>query len=196
MDHVLASGDDINIFVFDTEVYSNTGGQASKASQIGQVAQFAASGKKVAKKNLAEIAMTYGYVYTAQIGLGANQAQAVKAIVEAESYKGPSLIIAYAPCIDHGMKGGMSNSQAQIKAAVEAGYWHLFRYDPRLAEAGKNPFQLDSKAPTAAYKDFITKETRYNSLKIAFPALAEELFEKASEVAAAKYERLKKLAEA
>ena len=196
VDHVLASGDDINIFVFDTEVYSNTGGQASKASQIGQVAQFAASGKKVAKKNLAEIAMTYGYVYTAQIGLGANQAQAVKAIVEAESYKGPSLIIAYAPCINHGMKGGMSNSQAQIKAAVEAGYWHLFRYDPRLAEAGKNPFQLDSKAPTAAYKDFITKETRYNSLKIAFPALAEELFEKASEVAAAKYERLKKLAEA
>ena len=195
LDQVIASGDDVNIFVFDTEVYSNTGGQASKSSQIGQVAQFAASGKKVAKKNLCEIAMTYGYVYTAQIGLGANQAQAVKAIVEAESYHGPSLIVAYAPCINHGLKGGMSNSQAEIKAAVDAGYWHLFRYDPRLAEAGKNPFQLDSKAPTAAYKDFITKETRYSSLQKAFPNLAAELFDRAADTAAAKYERLKKRAE-
>ncbi len=194
LDHVLASGDDVNILVFDTEVYSNTGGQASKSSQIGQVAQFAASGKKIAKKNLCEIAMSYGYVYTAQIGLGANYNQAVKAIVEAESYNGPSLVVAYAPCINHGLKGGMGNSQAEVKAAVEAGYWHLFRFDPRLKDAGKNPFQLDSKAPTAAYVDFITRETRYSALKLQFPELAESLFNNAEKAAAEKWQKLERLA--
>ncbi len=194
LDHVLASGDDVNILVFDTEVYSNTGGQASKSSQIGQVAQFAASGKKIAKKNLCEIAMSYGYVYTAQIGLGANYNQAVKAIVEAESYNGPSLVVAYAPCINHGLKGGMGNSQAEVKAAVEAGYWHLFRFDPRLKDAGKNPFQLDSKAPTAAYVDFISKETRYSALKLQFPEIAENLFNNAQKAAADKWKKLERLA--
>ncbi len=194
LDHVLASGDDVNILVFDTEVYSNTGGQASKSSQIGQVAQFAASGKKIAKKNLCEIAMSYGYVYTAQIGLGANYNQAVKAIVEAENYNGPSLVVAYAPCINHGLKGGMGNSQAEVKAAVEAGYWHLFRFDPRLKDAGKNPFQLDSKAPTAAYVDFITRETRYSALKLQFPELAESLFNNAEKAAADKWQKLERLA--
>ncbi len=193
LDHVLASGEDVNIFVFDTEVYSNTGGQASKSSQIGQVAQFAASGKSIKKKELAQIIMSYGYVYVAQVAMGANQNQCIKAISEAESYHGPSLVIAYAPCINHGMKGGLTNAQAETKRAVEAGYWHLFRFDPRLVGEGKNPFQLDSKAPTANYKDFITNETRYTALKLQFPERAEKLFDKAEEAAKEKYEHFVKL---
>ncbi|MBR4875835.1 MAG: pyruvate:ferredoxin (flavodoxin) oxidoreductase [Clostridia bacterium] len=195
LDHVLASGEDINVFVFDTEVYSNTGGQASKATQIGQVAQFAAAGKEIAKKDLAAIAMQYGYVYVAQVGMGSNQQQTVKALVEAESYHGPSLVIGYAPCEMHSIKGGMTNSQKEIKKAVEAGYWHLFRFDPRVAAEGKNPFVLDSKAPTASYQEFIKGEARYTRLVGTFPERAERLFNLAEETAKAKYERLAKLAQ-
>ena len=193
LDHVLASGRNINVLVFDTEVYSNTGGQSSKATPTGAVAQFAAAGKDVKKKDLAAIAMSYGYIYVAQIAQGANMAQAVKAISEAEAYDGPSLIIAYAPCINHGIKGGMGNAMAEEKRAVEAGYWHLFRFDPRLAEKGENPFQLDSKAPSADYKEFIKSEVRYSSLIRSFPERAEELFDKAEKNAAEKYEHLEKL---
>ncbi|MDR1692697.1 MAG: pyruvate:ferredoxin (flavodoxin) oxidoreductase, partial [Oscillospiraceae bacterium] len=184
--------EDVNILVFDTEVYSNTGGQASKASQIGQVALFAAGGKTQQKKDLAQIAMSYGYVYVAQVAMGANYAQTIKAITEAESYPGPSLVIAYAPCINHGVKGGMGNSIAETKNAVESGYWHNFRFDPRNTAAGKNPFQLDSKAPTKPYKDFIGSEGRYNSLKIAFPDRAGDLFDKAEQAAEAKYKKLER----
>ena len=194
LDHVLASGRNINVLVFDTEVYSNTGGQSSKATPTGAVAQFAAAGKEVKKKDLAAIAMSYGYIYVAQVAQGANMAQCVKAISEAESYDGPSLIIAYAPCINHGLKGGMGNSMAEEKHAVEAGYWHLFRFDPRLAKEGKNPFQLDSAAPSASYKDFIKSEVRYSSLMRTFPERAEELFDKAEKNAAEKYEHLEQLA--
>ena len=194
LDHVLASGRNINVLVFDTEVYSNTGGQSSKATPTGAVAQFAAAGKDVKKKDLAAIAMSYGYIYVAQVAQGANMAQCVKAISEAESYDGPSLIIAYAPCINHGIKGGMGNSMAEEKHAVEAGYWHLFRFDPRLAKEGKNPFQLDSAAPTASYKDFIKSEVRYSSLMRTFPDRAEVLFDKAEKNAAEKYEHLEQLA--
>ncbi|MBP1575878.1 MAG: pyruvate:ferredoxin (flavodoxin) oxidoreductase [Oscillospiraceae bacterium] len=194
LDHVLASGRNINVLVFDTEVYSNTGGQSSKATPTGAVAQFAAAGKDVKKKDLAAIAMSYGYIYVAQIAQGANMAQAVKAISEAEAYDGPSLIIAYAPCINHGIKGGMGNAMAEEKRAVEAGYWHLFRFDPRLAEKGENPFQLDSSAPSADYKEFIKSEVRYSSLMRAFPDRAEVLFDKAEKNAAEKYEHLEKLA--
>jgi len=190
LDHVIASGEDINIFVFDTEVYSNTGGQSSKSTQIGQVAQFAAAGKAIAKKDLAGIAMTYGYVYTAQVGMGANQAQTVKAIVEAESYPGPSIVIGYAPCEMHGVKGGMSNSQAEIKRAVDAGYWHLFRYDPRNVTEENNGFVLDSKEPTGSYQDFLKNEVRYSSLTRTFPDRATELFSLAERTAKAKYHRL------
>jgi len=195
LDHVLASGEDVNVFVFDTEVYSNTGGQASKSSNIGQVAQFAASGKSIAKKDLTGIAMTYGYVYVAQVGIGANQQQTVKALVEAESYNGPSLVVGYAPCEMHGVKGGMSNSQAEIKKAVEAGYWHLFRYDPRVQDQGKNGFVLDSKAPTGSYQDFLNNEVRYTALTRTFPERAKVLFELAEETAKKKYERLAKKAQ-
>ena len=195
VDHVLASGEDVNIFVYDTEVYSNTGGQASKATQIGQVAQFAAAGKEIAKKDLAAIAMQYGYVYVAQVGMGSNQQQTVKALVEAESYHGPSLVIGYAPCEMHSIKGGMTNSQKEIKKAVEAGYWHLFRFDPRVAAEGKNPFVLDSKAPTGSYQDFIKNEARYTRLVGTFPERAERLFKLAEETAKAKYERLAKKAQ-
>ena len=194
LDHVLASGRNINVLVFDTEAYSNTGGQSSKATPTGAVAQFAAAGKDVKKKDLAAIAMSYGYIYVAQVAQGANMAQCVKAISEAESYDGPSLIIAYAPCINHGIKGGMGNSMAEEKHAVEAGYWHLFRFDPRLAKEGKNPFQLDSAAPTASYKDFIKSEVRYSSLMRTFPDRAEVLFDKAEKNAAEKYEHLEQLA--
>ena len=194
LDHVLASGRNINVLVFDTEVYSNTGGQSSKATPTGAVAQFAAAGKDVKKKDLAAIAMSYGYIYVAQVAQGANMAQCVKAISEAESYDGPSLIIAYAPCINHGIKGGMGNSMAEEKHAVEAGYWHLFRFDPRLAKEGKNPFQLDSATPTASYKDFIKSEVRYSSLMRTFPDRAEVLFDKAEKNAAEKYEHLEQLA--
>ena len=194
VDHVLASGEDVNIMVFDTEVYSNTGGQSSKSTPTGAIAQFAAAGKQVKKKDLAAIAMSYGYVYVAQIAQGADYNQCLKAMIEAESYNGPSLIIAYAPCINHGIKGGMSNAQAEEKKAVEAGYWHLFRYDPRLALDGKNPFQLDSKEPKASYEDFIMGEVRYNSLARSNPERAKELFEQAAKDAKAKYEHLVKLA--
>ncbi len=190
LDHVIASNEDINIFVFDTEVYSNTGGQSSKATPTGAIAQFAAAGKTVKKKDLAGIAMTYGYVYVAQIAMGADYNQCIKAISEAESYNGPSIVIGYAPCINHGIKGGMSIAQTEEKKAVEAGYWHLFRYDPRLVAEGKNPFQLDSKAPSADYKDFIMSEVRYNSLARSNPDRAAKLFESAEASSKDKYAHL------
>ena len=194
LDHVIASGENVNILVFDTEVYSNTGGQASKATPVGSVAQFAAAGKAVKKKDLAAIAMSYGYVYVAQCAMGADNNQVLKAMVEAESYNGPSLVICYAPCINHGIKGGMGIAQLEEKKAVEAGYWNIFRYDPRLADEGKNAFMLDGKAPSASYRDFIMGEVRYNSLTRSFPERAEKLFEKAEKVAADKYAHLEKLA--
>ena len=193
LDHVLASGEDVNVMVFDTEVYSNTGGQASKASQIGQVAQFAAAGKAIGKKDLAQIAMSYGYVYVAHIAMGADYNQTVKAIKEAESYHGPSLIIGYAPCEMHGIKGGMGNCQLEMKRAVAAGYWHLYRFDPRMKAEGKPAFTIDSKAPTESYLDFIKSENRYARLQMAFPERAQVLFEKAVEKSADRYEYLKKL---
>ncbi|OPZ93607.1 MAG: Pyruvate-flavodoxin oxidoreductase [Firmicutes bacterium ADurb.Bin419] len=177
LDHVIASGEDVNIIVFDTEVYSNTGGQSSKATPTGAVAQFAASGKVTRKKDLGLIAMTYGYVYVAQVAMGANQNQLIKAVCEAEAYPGPSLIIAYAPCINHGLKLGMGCTQLESKRAVEAGYWHLYRYNPLLKEQGKNPFVLDSKAPNASFRDFLLGEVRYSSLSKLHPDKAEELFE-------------------
>ena len=194
LDHVIASGKNVNILVFDTEVYSNTGGQASKATPVGSVAQFAATGKSTKKKDLAAIAMSYGYVYVAQVAMGADYNQCVKAFAEAESYNGPSIIIAYAPCINHGIKGGMGISQIEEKKAVAAGYWNIFRFAPSLADEGKNPFMLDGKAPSESYRDFIMGEVRYNSLTRSFPERAEELFEKAEKVAAEKYEHLEKLA--
>ena len=195
VDHVLASGEDINIMVFDTEVYSNTGGQASKASQIGQVAQFAAAGKAIAKKSLAEIAMSYGYIYVAQIAMGADMNQTIKAIAEAEAYPGPSLIIGYAPCEMHSIKGGMTNCQKEMKRAVDCGYWNMFRFNPALKAEGKNPFTLDSKAPTTDYKEFILGEARYSSLTRAFPERAEALFEQAAQNSRARYEHLVRLGE-
>ncbi|HQL99411.1 MAG TPA: pyruvate:ferredoxin (flavodoxin) oxidoreductase [Ruminococcus flavefaciens] len=195
LDHVLATGEDVNIMVFDTEVYSNTGGQASKSSNIGQVAQFAAAGKAIAKKRLADIAMSYGYIYVAQIAMGADMNQTLKAIKEAEAYPGPSLIIGYAPCEMHSIKGGMTNCQSEMEKAVKCGYWNNFRYDPRLAAEGKNPFQLDSKAPTESYQEFIMNEARYSALTRSFPDRAKELFEKAEKTAANRYEYLTKLAE-
>ena len=195
VDHVLATGEDVNIMVFDTEVYSNTGGQASKASNIGQVAQFAAAGKDIKKKSLADIAISYGYIYVAQIAMGADMNQTLKAIKEAESYNGPSLIIGYAPCEMHSIKGGMVNCQKEMAKAVECGYWNNFRYDPRLKAEGKNPFVLDSKEPNASYRDFILNEARYSSLTRSFPDRAEELFAKAAKVAEERYAELKKRAE-
>ncbi|MCR5636557.1 MAG: pyruvate:ferredoxin (flavodoxin) oxidoreductase [Clostridiales bacterium] len=195
LDHVLASGEDVNVMVFDTEVYSNTGGQASKASQIGQVAQFASAGKAIAKKSLADIAMSYGYIYVAQIAMGADQNQTLKAIKEAEAYHGPSLIIGYAPCEMHSIKGGMANCQKEMKKAVDAGYWHCFRYNPALKAEGKNPFTLDSKAPSASYRDFIMGESRYSSLTRSFPEKVEELFTKAEKTAESKYEHFVKMAD-
>ena len=194
LDHVLASGRDVNVLVMDTEVYSNTGGQSSKSTPTAAVAKFAASGKKIRKKDLGLMATTYGYVYVAQIAMGANQAQTLKAIREAESYNGPSLIIAYAPCINHGIKGGMGHSQAQEKRAVEAGYWHLYRFDPRLKDEGKNPFTLDSKEPKASFQDFIASEVRYTSLKRSFPEEAEILFKEAEEDAKERYESYVRMA--
>ena len=195
LDHALASGEDINVLVFDTEVYSNTGGQASKSTPCGSVAQFAATGKATKKKDLAGIAMTYGYVYVAQVAMGADMNQCIKAFSEAESYHGPSIILAYAPCINHGIKGGMGISQVEEKKAVAAGYWNNFRFDPRRADEGLNPFQLDSKAPSASYRDFIMGEVRYNSLLRAFPDRAETLFANAEKYATERYEKLKKMAE-
>ena len=194
LDHVIAQGEDVNIFVFDTEVYSNTGGQSSKSTPTGAIAQFAAAGKEVKKKDLAGIAMTYGYVYVAHIAMGADYNQCIKAITEAEAYNGPSLIIAYAPCINHGIKGGMSIAQTEEKKAVEAGYWHLYRFNPDLKKEGKDPFILDSKAPTKDYKDFIMGEVRYNALARQNPERAEKLFDSAVKNAADRYDYLKRLA--
>ncbi len=190
LDHVIAQGEDVNIFVFDTEVYSNTGGQSSKSTPTGAIAQFAAAGKEVKKKDLAGIAMTYGYVYVAHIAMGADYNQCIKAIAEAEAYNGPSLIIAYAPCINHGIKGGMKLAQTEEKKAVQAGYWHLYRYNPTLKLEGKNPFILDSKAPTADYKEFLMGEVRYNALARQNPERAEDLFNKAIKNAADRYDYL------
>ncbi len=193
LDHVLASGEDVNVMVFDTEVYSNTGGQASKASNIGQVAQFAAAGKAIAKKSLAEIAMSYGYIYVAQIAMGADMNQTIKAIAEAEAYPGPSLIIGYSPCEMHSIKGGMVNCQAEMKKAVDCGYWNIFRFNPAAKAEGKNPFTMDSKEPTTSYRDFIMNEARYSSLTRSFPDRADALFDKAEDAAKARYEHLVRL---
>ena len=196
LDHVLASGEDVNVMVFDTEMYSNTGGQASKASNIGEVCQFAAAGKEISKKSLSEIAMTYGYIYVAQIALGANMNQAVKAIAEAEAYPGPSLIIGYAPCELHGVKGGMTNCQNEMKKAVEAGYWNLFTFNPANKAQGKNPFTLTSKAvDNEKYQALLANETRYSRLTRAFPERAKELFARNQEVANDRYEHLTRLVE-
>ncbi|KXG77666.1 pyruvate:ferredoxin (flavodoxin) oxidoreductase [Thermotalea metallivorans] len=195
LDHVLASGENVNILVFDTEVYSNTGGQSSKSTPTAAVAKFAASGKKMKKKDLGMIAATYGYVYVAQVAMGADKNQFLKAIIEAEKYDGPSLIIAYAPCIAHGIKEGMGRTQANSKQAVEAGYWHLYRYNPMLKAEGKNPFILDSKEPTASFQDFLKGQVRYTTLMNQFPEIAQELFEKAEREAKEKYETYKKMAQ-
>ena len=195
VDHVLASGENVNILVFDTEVYSNTGGQASKSTPVGAVAQFAASGKRVKKKDLGMMAMSYGYVYVAQVAMGADKNQLVKALVEAEKYHGPSLIIAYAPCINHGLKGGMSGAQNEIKRAVEAGYWQMYRFNPELKKEGKNPFTLDSKEPTGNFREFLLSEVRYSSLQRTFPEIAEELFEQTEATAKERLEGYKKLAQ-
>ena len=196
VDHVLASHENVNIFIFDTEVYSNTGGQSSKSTPTGAVAQFAAAGKAVKKKDMASIFMQYGYVYVAQVAMGANMNQTLQAIREAEAYNGPSIIIAYAPCINHGLKkkGGMANAMSEMKAAVAAGYWHLFRFNPALTEQGKNPFTMDSKAPTEDYQSFLMGETRYASLKLAFPERAEKLYAQAEKEAERKYEHFEKMA--
>ncbi|NLK21185.1 MAG: pyruvate:ferredoxin (flavodoxin) oxidoreductase [Epulopiscium sp.] len=194
LDHVLASGEDINVLVFDTEVYSNTGGQASKSTPTGSVAKFAASGKPIKKKDLGRMMMSYGYVYVAQVAMGANQNQLIKALIEAESYPGPSLVIAYSPCINHGIRIGMGCTQEQTKKAVEAGYWHLYRYNPLLKEDGKNPFTLDSKAPKEDYKEFIMGEVRYSSLTRTFPEIAEKLFEQAEKDAKERLEAYQSLA--
>ena len=194
LDHVLAMGEDVNVLVFDTEVYSNTGGQSSKSTPIGAVAQFAAAGKQTKKKDLGLMCASYGYVYVAQIAMGANQNQALKAIVEAESYPGPSIVIAYAPCINHGIRAGMGRTQRESKQAVEAGYWHLYRYNPLLKAEGKNPFVLDSKDPTGSYRDFLLNEVRYSSLTRSFPDRANTLFEAAEAAARERLESYKHMA--
>ncbi|MTI69765.1 MAG: pyruvate:ferredoxin (flavodoxin) oxidoreductase [Firmicutes bacterium] len=195
LDHVLASGDDVNVLVFDTEVYSNTGGQSSKATPTAAAAKFAASGKKIRKKDLGMMAMSYGYVYVAQISLGANMNQTIKAIKEAEEYDGPSLIIGYAPCINHGIRQGMGSSINQEKRAVDSGYWHLYRYNPDFKNEGKNPFTLDSKEPKESFKEFILSEVRYSQIKNTFPELAEELYSKAEKDAKERYKNYKRLSE-
>ncbi len=196
LDHVIAQGEDVNILVFDTEVYSNTGGQASKASPTAAVAKFAASGKKTKKKDLGLMAVNYGYAYVAQVAMGANMNQTLKALVEAENYKGPSMVIAYAPCINHGIKTGMGRTQTQEKFAVETGYWHLYRHNPELKKEGKNPFILDSKEPSKPFNDYLMSEIRYTTLINTFPEIAKELFEKAEKEARERYETYRKLAEA
>jgi pyruvate-ferredoxin/flavodoxin oxidoreductase len=195
LDHVLAQNEDINVIVYDTEVYSNTGGQASKSTPTGSVAKFAAAGKEVKKKDLGMIAMSYGYVYVAQVAMGADQAQFIKAVKEAEEYKGPSIIIAYAPCINHGIRSGMGNTQLEEKKAVEAGYWQLYRFNPALTAEGKNPFTLDSKEPTGDFQEFLSGETRYSSLKITFPEKADVMFAKTEKDAKEKLAGYKKMAE-
>ena len=194
LDHVLAQNQDVNVLVVDTEVYSNTGGQASKSTPTGSVAKFAAAGKRTKKKNLGVMAMSYGYVYVAHVAMSANYNQVLKAINEAEAYNGPSLIIAYSPCINHGIN--MSFSQAKTRNAVAAGYWNLFRYNPELADQGKNPLTIDSKDPTESYQDFIKSEVRYASLLKAFPDAADDLFKQSEEDAALRLETLKKMAAA
>lgn len=195
LDHVIASGDDVNLFIMDTEVYSNTGGQSSKATQTAAIAKFAAAGKRVRKKDLGLIATTYGYVYVAQIAMGANMNQTIKAITEAESYHGPSIIIAYASCINHGIKSGMGTSMNEMKKAVDAGYWHLWRHDPRLKDQGKNPFILDSREPKGSFQEFLSGEIRYSSLKTVFPDIASEMFDMAEKHAHEKYQTLKRFSE-
>ena len=195
LDHVLASGKDINVLVLDTEVYSNTGGQASKSTAAGAIAKFAAGGKNTKKKDLGMMAMSYGYVYVAQVAMGADPAQTLKAIREAEAYPGPSLVIAYCPCIEHGMKCGMGLSQLEEKKAVECGYWHLYRYDPRLKQEGKNPFTLDSKEPTGDFQQFLMGQNRYASLKLSFPEKAQELYDKATQDAQERYSGYRRLAD-
>ena len=187
LDHVVASGEDFNILIVDTEVYSNTGGQSSKATQVGAVAQFAASGKKRPKKNLGEMMMTYGNVYVAQVAMGADNAQLIRAIHEAEQFKGPSIIIAYAPCIEHGIRRGMQNVQEEMKRAVDAGYWFLYRYNPNAEPR----FHLDSKAPTMPYEDFLDGEVRYAALRRTFPENAKKLFAEGTRLAKERYEQLK-----
>jgi len=194
LDHVIASGEDVNLLVFDTEVYSNTGGQSSKATPAAAIAKFAASGKKTSKKDLGMMAMSYGYVYVTQVGMGADKNQFVKAVLEAESYNGPSIVICYAPCIAHGMRKGMGKTQENTKDAVACGYWHLYRYDPRLKEDGKNPFTLDSKEPTESFRDFIMDQVRYSSLRDEFPEIAEDLFTLAERSAKERYGNYKRLA--
>ena len=195
LDHVLASGKDINVLVLDTEVYSNTGGQASKSTAVGAIAKFAAGGKNTKKKDLGMMAMSYGYVYVAQVAMGADPAQTLKAIREAEAYPGPSLVIAYCPCIEHGMKCGMGLSQLEEKKAVECGYWHLYRYDPRLKQDGKNPFTLDSKEPNGDFQQFLMGQNRYASLKLSFPEKAQELYDKATQDAQERYSGYRRLAD-
>ena len=195
LDHVLAMGEDVNLLVMDTEIYSNTGGQSSKSTPTAAVAKFAAAGKRIRKKDLGMMAMSYGYVYVAQIALGANMSQALKAIREAESYNGPSLVICYAPCISHGIKTGMGTSVAEEKKAVEAGYWHLYRYNPLLREEGKNPFILESKEPKASFREFIEGEIRYSQIMNVFPDVADELFTQAEKHARERYETYRRLAE-
>ena len=194
LDHVLATGENVNVLVFDTEVYSNTGGQSSKSTPTAAVAKFAAAGKRVKKKDLGMIAATYGYVYVAQVAMGADKNQFLKALIEAEKYDGPSLIIAYAPCINHGLKEGMGRTQANSQQAVECGYWHLYRFNPELKDEGKNPFVLDSKEPTASFQEFLNKQVRYTSLRAAFPEAAEQLFVKAEEDAKDRYQGYKRMA--
>lgn len=194
LDQVLSTGEDVNVLVFDTEIYSNTGGQASKSTPTGAIAKFAASGKKSGKKDLGRMMMTYGNVYVAQVGIHADNNQLIKALREAESYKGPSIVICYAPCISHGIKDGMGRSMANIKSAVQAGYWHLYRYNPDLKKEGKNPFTLDSKEPTGNFREFLMNQVRYSSLAKMYPEQAEELFNKAEELAKERYETYKTLA--
>ena len=193
LDHVLASGENVNVFVFDTEVYSNTGGQSSKATPTAAIAKFAAAGKRTKKKDLGMMAMSYGYVYVAQVAMGADKNQTLKAIAEAENYNGPSLIIAYAPCINHGIKSGMGKSQDESKKAVDCGYWALYRYNPSL-KGTKNPFSLDSKKPTGDFNKFLMGEVRYASLSKSFPEAAEALFEKTKADAMERLDNYKKLA--
>ncbi|MHB1407339.1 MAG: pyruvate:ferredoxin (flavodoxin) oxidoreductase, partial [Desulfitobacteriaceae bacterium] len=195
LDHVLASGENVNILVLDTEVYSNTGGQSSKSTPTAAVAKFQAAGKRIRKKDLGMMAMSYGYVYVAQVSLGSNMAQTLKAFQEAESYNGPSLIIAYSPCINHGIKAGMDKSILEGKKAVEAGYWHLYRYNPELGDQGQKPFILDSKEPSASFQDFILGEVRYASLQKTFPEVADELFNAAEQDAKVRYQSYKRLAD-
>ena len=192
---MLASGANVNILVFDTEIYSNTGGQASKSTPAAAIAKFASDGKRTAKKDLGAMAMTYGNVYVAQIAMGADMNQTLKAILEAERFDGPSLLIAYAPCISHGIKEGMGKSMASMKQAVDAGYWHLYRYNPQLIKEGKNPFSLDSRPPKASFTEFLRSQLRYALLEAQYPKEAKALFAKAEEDAGRRYQRYREMAE-